>query len=337
MVRQAIAILTRRSDDLDILVGVAAVIAVCSLALASANVPAIRPSSYYVNILLYGAGLLLTGGFAVFSRLWKDRPERPLIYLWQWFRAGRRHLVGGLLIMGAAVVFMPTFSAMKSALPLFNEFTWDGTFIAWDRTLHGDDAWKVIHPVLGFPVVSYVLSISYQIWFFLIYIGTGYFAIHVKDRELRRRYLASYFAIWSVVGMLMAVCFASVGPCFAEPILGIEAFKPQMAYLYSANEHYPLFALRVQEFLLDGYRREAFGFARGITAMPSMHVALAFLFFLAMRKVSPLMGWMFGGFFVLILIGSVHLGYHYAVDGYVSIIVTALIWKAAGVWARGHN
>jgi hypothetical protein len=58
------------------------------------------------------------------------------------------------------------------------------------------------------------------------------------------------------------------------------------------------------------------------------------LFFLAMRKISRLAGIGFGLFALIILIGSVHLAYHYAVDGYVSIAATWLIWRASGPLAR---
>ena len=37
---------------------------------------------------------------------------------------------------------------------------------------------------------------------------------------------------------------------------------------------------------------------------------------------------------VVILIGSVHLAYHYAVDGYFSILGTMAIWMVSGVLAR---
>jgi len=65
-----------------------------------------------------------------------------------------------------------------------------------------------------------------------------------------------------------------------------------------------------------------------------MHVALAFLFYLAMRHVSKALSAAAGIFCVLILLGSVHLAYHYAVDGYVSIAATLIIWKVAG-WLAG--
>lgn len=64
--------------------------------------------------------------------------------------------------------------------------------------------------------------------------------------------------------------------------------------------------------------------------MPSMHVALVALYFFALRKKSNLTRWIVGGFALAILIGSVHLGYHYAIDGYVSILVTGLLWWLSG-------
>jgi membrane-associated phospholipid phosphatase len=108
-----------------------------------------------------------------------------------------------------------------------------------------------------------------------------------------------------------------------------------MLYLQTANQDYPLMVLDVQKTLLDWQQSGGSQLGRGISAMPSMHVSLAFLFFLMMRHVSPLAGRLFGVYFVIILIGSVHLGYHYAVDGYVSIIITGLIWKATGYFAKG--
>jgi hypothetical protein len=168
----------------------------------------------------------------------------------------------------------------------------------------------------------------------LIYMGAAYFCFFQADRELRARFFIAYFACWTLIGIVMATAFASVGPCFLEPLFGDHRFDEQMTYLRSAHESYPVFVLHVQEGLASGFRSGSSGLGSGITAMPSMHVSLAFLFFLAMRKVSRFAGLFFGLFAVIILIGSVHLAYHYAVDGYVSIVTTWLIWLASGPLAR---
>lgn len=36
------------------------------------------------------------------------------------------------------------------------------------------------------------------------------------------------------------------------------------------------------------------------------------------------------------MIGSVHLGWHYAIDGYVSILAVIVIWKAVGWTLHFH-
>jgi PAP2 superfamily len=57
-----------------------------------------------------------------------------------------------------------------------------------------------------------------------------------------------------------------------------------------------------------------------------MHVSIATITALLLRRIG--LTWL--GLFWLsaIWIGSFHLGWHYASDGIVSIIVTAAIWKA---------
>ena len=130
---------------------------------------------------------------------------------------------------------------------------------------------------------------------------------------------------------------ASVGPCFVGPILGDATFDAQMAYLRAADAQVPVLTVNVQDLLLEWYHAGDRGLGSGITAMPSMHVAMAFLFWLGIRRVSRTAGWIFFAFFALIWLGSVHLAYHNAVDGLVSVLATLLIWEASGAVLRAWD
>jgi membrane-associated phospholipid phosphatase len=73
------------------------------------------------------------------------------------------------------------------------------------------------------------------------------------------------------------------------------------------------------------------GVLAGISAMPSMHVATSVLMALYAARHARWAGWIMWIFAGLIQIGSVHLGWHYAVDGYLGGIVALAAWRA-GLW-----
>ena len=264
--------------------------------------------------------------------LYRHRPDSPVAHLKARYTAPgfRRGVAAGLPMLGIAVVLLPYFSMMKSAIPLFNEYTWDQAFIEWDRAIFfGNDAWQILQPVLGYPIVTAFLALLYQLWFLLLYPGVMFFAFAKIDSQVRRQFFLSYMLSWSLIGGAMATWLASVGPCFVGPILGNPTFDDQMAYLNAANEQVPIMVLPVQEMLLEWYDKAENGLGSGITAMPSMHCAIAFLYWIAMRRVSHRLGVFFGVFFAITWISSVHLAYHYAVDGMISLLAVAAIWKAS--------
>lgn len=85
--------------------------------------------------------------------------------------------------------------------------------------------------------------------------------------------------------------------------------------------------------LWQNYESSTVGLGSGISAMPSLHVALTTLSALLLSRLSRTAGVLAWAYLALILVGSVHLGWHYAIDGYASIIAVGLIWRAAGWWA----
>lgn len=279
--------------------------------------------------------------------LYKTRPQSPVTHLKARYSAPNftKPLIAGLPMLAIAIVLLPYFSKMKSAIPLFNDYTWDASFIAWDRAIFfGYDAWEVLQPVLGYPIITAFLGLLYQLWFLLLYPGVMFFAFARMDKTVRRQFFLSYVLSWTLIGGAMATWLASVGPCFVGPMLGNTTFDAQMAYLYAANEQIPIMVIPVQEMLLERYAEADSGLGSGITAMPSMHCAIAFLYWIAMRRVHKGWGTFFGVFFFITWVSSVHLAYHYAVDGLVSLIAVAAIWKLSQLifvgwdkWAEGRT
>jgi hypothetical protein len=52
------------------------------------------------------------------------------------------------------------------------------------------------------------------------------------------------------------------------------------------------------------------------------------------RRVNRTLGWAYAVFALLILVGSVHLAWHYAIDGYFSAIAVLLVWWGSGRTVR---
>jgi hypothetical protein len=324
------------AEDWRILLGAGTIWALLLLLLASKGVDGLQVESYALNLVLYLLCLLPLGMFVVGRMLYRERPVSPIRFLIALFLDGgwARSLGRGAPVLASLVVFMPAFSAIKSAIPLFNPFGWDGMWIAADQAIFGTDAWRFFQPLLGFPIVTSALSVAYVLWFFLIYSGSVYFCFLARDRELRARYFITYFAVWTACGVFLAILLSSVGPCFVGPLRGDQRLDEQIANLRAPNEQYTVLVLKAEDFLLAAQTNADHGLGAGISAMPSMHVAMALLVAMAVSKTSRVAAVAGFAFFATIQIASIHLGPHYAADGLVAIAVTVAIWALARPLAR---
>ncbi|HWA42183.1 MAG TPA: phosphatase PAP2 family protein [Hypericibacter adhaerens] len=267
------------------------------------------------------------------------RPKRPFTMLMADLRhnlALPRRLAQGMPMLLFVPLLGGSFSVVKAAIPLMNPFSWDLRLEHWDRWLHGGTApWELLQPLLGHPFVSQMINLGYNVWFFLLWFSWFWQFFTLRKPQLRMQFLLSVQLAWILVGSLLATVFSSAGPCYFGRIVGgVDPYAPLMTYLHQASESFTLWALDTQQTLWDGYSLGQLNLGAGISAMPSMHVAIATLFALLGWQTSRRMGILLTGFLVLIMVGSVHLGWHYALDGYVSVPFALLIWWASGWFVR---
>jgi PAP2 superfamily len=231
-------------------------------------------------------------------------------------------------------LFFTTFGSFKRLIPLMNPYGWDHSLMIWDAWLHGGtQPWELLQPLIGTPMVTASINFIYNIWLFLLYATFIWQACTLKRPILRMQYLVCFLLFWIVVGTLLATVLSSAGPCYYGRITGLDdPYAPLMDYLRAANEVTPVWSVKVQEMLWDNYVSGGTLLGSGISAMPSMHLAIATLMALLGWRTNRWAGIGYTAFAAVILVGSVHLGWHYAIDGYVSIIVSIAIWHATG-WA----
>src|SRR5262249_53960831 len=150
-------------------------------------------------------------------------------------------------------------------------------------------------------------------------------------QRLRMQFFLTFVLLWALLGNVVATLLSSAGPVYYGRVTGLsDPFAPLMSYLHAANHITPVWALNVQDMLWDSYSQHGIAIVGGMTAMPSMHIATCSSFALVAFGVNRTLGYLFAAFAVIVQIGSVHLGWHYAIDGYVSAIGTVLIWLAVG-------
>jgi PAP2 superfamily len=224
--------------------------------------------------------------------------------------------------------FILTFPTWKSQIPHFNPYVWDETIAALDRAIHfGAQPWEVLNRVTGYGLITTILDKIYYLWFPAIFMALGAAALSAESR-VSQRFLISFALSWIIIGVALAIAFSSVGPIFLDRLTGTPSeFATLAGKLEAVDAAYGLRTIEVRDQLWDSYLGMDTGIVSGISAMPSMHNAICVLIFLAARHIHRVVAIAAGLFALVIFTGSVHLGWHYAVDGYASAALVPIIWK----------
>lgn len=219
---------------------------------------------------------------------------------------------------------MGSFTTFKTLMPaLRGGFPYDRLHADLDVLLHGGiDPGPVLMALFSNPHLQSALQWNYAaVWMAMTFVPI--FFVVLQARGLRLRYCLSFVLVWALLGNLIACGFLSAGPAFYAQVTGdVARFGSQMQALDGSMS--ALF----QAYLWDNYARDSLELGSGISAFPSIHVGMAMMNALFLRDVNRIAG-MFGMAYVAVVaVSSVLFGWHYAIDGYVSIVVVLLLHVA---------
>lgn len=260
-----------------------------------------------------------------------EKPKSPLAWLLSDIRTklGDAEALGtGALRLLLIVQFTTTFTALKALMPDLAPFQWDPFLADLDRAMHfGRDPWVYLTPLLNTPWAVTAVNAAYHLWILLVYFLVFLACFSRARPRAATTFLLAYVIAFAIGGNLLATVLSSAGPVYYQPLGLGERFVPLIDALHRAAETSPVWALPLQDALWAGYQGQG-GFV-GISAMPSMHVATATLMAIYGFTYARWAGWALSLFAAAIMLGSVLLGWHYAIDGYAGAALAIIVWALA--------
>jgi hypothetical protein len=268
--------------------------------------------------------LVLTWVLVTVLDLARRQAPAPLAILKKKLPAKLELLILPVLV---APIFYAAFTTAKSGLWRLAGYRWDRTFTELDAAIFGTDPWRLTHALLG-PGSTQALEIFYTAGWGLGLAATNILVALNAPQRLVAVYFLATFSCWFLNGFVLAYLLSSAGPVFAQlsdPALAAR-FAPMAQSLDLLLD--PNSPIRLsQVYLYSAVDSPVLVKGGGISAMPSMHIAAIAVLVMAARGSRWL--WLALPSLILTWIGSVHFGYHYAIDGLLAVLVAILCWKCA--------
>lgn len=245
-----------------------------------------------------------------FLGMWRQGIERPSERIMGELRpalAGFAPIAAGVAILAA---FLYSITFLKSMITVVVPFWADEMFAASDQILLIDAQSIALALQPALPAIG----IFYGLWH-AAHLGGILWVLHWRQGD-KARHILSFMLTWSI-GMAFAYIFSSMGPLFTG------AYDPAVA---------PESVRKAANFLLANYQAKGALIGGGISAFPSMHVAIAAWLAIVLAD----RGWLKVGiaYFFGVFACSVILGWHYALDGIGGAAIAVLADRLARVWLR---
>lgn len=238
------------------------------------------------------------------------------------------------IVWGISIVFFLSlfFSLGKSLIPHLTTYSWDPLFAQWDRAVHfGHYPHEFIAPLVnatGVPEVTGYVYFSFYIYLFLMSVYAVFFE---KDPRRVHQFLWGYVLSWIVYGMGAATLLASVGPVFYGRFFeGVDPYAGYVQELMAVAKAHDIGMVAAYDVIYEWAVDESVIDLNGISAMPSMHVALVALgvFYFWDEGWCARAGMII--YLALTILCTVYLALHYAIDAYASIALVAVLWWGIG-------
>lgn len=237
--------------------------------------------------------------------------------LWNW-------LMGLLPVMLLASRFL----VMKSLIPHVHPYSWDLTWMEWDRWLFGGyDPYAWLMPYLSADVM-WVFDRLYMQWFTVMAVMHQWMALQL-DPMRRQTYFLAYLGSWLLVGLVAALIFSSCGPAFYNKLTAYhhEMYATLNAMNAKFNSMISLGSFSTQALLLVNVQQGSLNIMSGISAMPSMHIGIITVWLCALWPGHKGVWWTVFIYGLLMMVAVVALGWHYFVDGLVASVLVG-VWYA---------
>ena len=224
-----------------------------------------------------------------------------------------------MVVVNATIM---VFVNLKQFLPMLNPRLYDSQLWRLDSWLHfGFDPAVVAteaaaeHGLLPWFDRAYLLFYPAQVAVPLL------FLVAKPLRPLRGRFFFAFCLLWMLGGLVYAL-WPTLGPVYyrASRFVWLDE-APYAQYIQDTlMRDYVRFRVDPSFYTVKLYQ--------GVAALPSLHVGVLALFAIATwrwRLLSVVL-WLLTA---VTFVGSLALGWHYAVDGYAGLLLAALVWLVA--------
>lgn len=280
-------------------------------------------------VVLYAGQVVIRSGIA---SKWTDSPTRALVsaFARRWRDDRMFCLVWPVALF---LLLMPTFNAFKQRILPLAGFHYDKQLAELDRLLLGTDPGLSLHRLIGSPATTRLFDAVYHSWFVPTTLGLCLVGLCATPRT-RCQYVTAYVAVWIVLGAVLAYVFPAAGPAFYHDLAGPGGAAPFVAVQHQLDAAGLgggfLTSIHNQAYLLQNLNSPTLVVGGGISAIPSVHNAMAVLFAIVSFRINRVLGLAMSAFAAFIWVASVYLNWHYAVDGLAGGTGAILLWKVSG-------